>query len=181
MQDNLENSYRQNRENLDYKEVPKDLWEKIDSDLTPQVKTGKLIPDFIPYWSIAAMLAIALAFFFGFYLGKGVPNEKQQLAVQLPEDFLVAEAYYQEVINEKKDLVFSHPLSEDMSFDFNRDLAKLDTVYMELKVVYQKKGQQPRLLEQMIVNLKMRLNLLERQLEIIEKSKSQNHEKKISA
>jgi hypothetical protein len=178
--DNLEKRIGEVKKELDTLVPGEKVWQGIEKELESQIKP--IIINFKSrnlIWKIAAGLTgILVIFWIGFWTGT---NNKGQES-SLPPQFQEAEQFYLNKIETKKVAVFSYQLDEDMAYQFKKDLTVLDSIYQDLRNMYELKGAQPRLLENMILNLQKQSKILELQLEIINKQNSRGHEiKQISA
>ena len=171
--DNLERFIKENRKEFDDLSPAQGSWDKIKAKLEEdQGKTRTLLP--LLNWKLAAAITgILFVFGIGFWTGQ---SNQTQLGQQLPEEFLKAERYYFEKIETSKASLFSYELNEDLGYQFKKDLVELDSSYQDLKKIYMEKGEQPRLLENMILILQQQSKLLEYQLEIIIKQNEKDHE-----
>lgn len=94
------------------------------------------------------------------------------------------ELVYLEMISDRKIQLSSYEqkLNSSLQDVFQTDLDKLDAIYEELKTDLQNGLQTDQLVDAMILNLQMRVELLDRQIEIIrsiKQVKNENHETQI--
>jgi len=83
-------------------------------------------------------------------------------------DFDQIEHYYTQLIEEKQDLLTTYE-SEALEESFRNDLDQLDDLYAELKDQFENDIGDQKVKDAMIINLKIRLDILSRQIEILEK------------
>ncbi len=174
--DQFEKKIFELKEDMDQLDPSNNLWDRIEDELDrPEPKVRTI------FWGqamriAAAVSAILMIFWLG-YLAGNQDNTPAQVTSTLPEEFLEVEKFYQSKIEVSKAAVFSTPLDEDLNYQFKKDLVTLDSIYVGLKKLYAEKGAQPRLLEHMILNLQKQSELLQIQLEVIQKQKARGHEK----
>jgi hypothetical protein len=94
------------------------------------------------------------------------------------------EAVYLEMISDRKMQLSSYgdKINSGLPEIFKSELDKLDTIYEELKTDLQNGLQTDQLVDAMILNLQMRVELLDRQIEIIrsiKQVKKENHDTQI--
>ena len=173
--DEFEKRIRKHRQELDKLDPSPRIWENIEKELESGLGKTRTL-----FWNQAIKMAAVFAgLIMVFWIGYQFGNQEQgsEPIVTLPAEYLEVEKYYLEKIETTKAAVFAFPLDEDMNFQFRKDLVALDSIYNGLKELYAKKGAQPRLLENMILNLQNQTKLLQIQLEIIQKQKTRGHEK----
>ncbi len=171
--DNFEKRILNKRREMDPLDPAPRIWEGIEENLENGGKQRFLSFSFA--LKIAAALSgVIFVFWLGFIAGGN--GEEQQQAV-IPEQYHEAEQFYLGKIESSKAMVLSYELDEDLDYTFKKDLMQLDSIYIQLKNLLIKKGPQPRLMENMILNLQKQSKLLELQLEIIDKQKKRGHEK----
>ena len=104
--------------------------------------------------------------------------DKSKSEVQGPvlsEEFNQAEDYYVSLINQKRQSI-KDQLTPEQQEQFLVEIDQLDSMYVELKKTYQTNASNDRVMDAMINNLQLRLDILNRQLEILENIKNQNNE-----
>ena len=168
MGDQLEKFIMENREAFD-DAIPADqTWTKIDQRLT---KKGSVWPTI---WKVAAMLFMASTIFL--MIDK---NTNEPEGPILSEEFTQAEDYYVTLINQKRQAIKSQ-LTPEQHEQFLVEIDQLDSMYVELKKTYQTNASNDRVMDAMINNLQLRLDILNKQLDILENIKNQNNESDIS-
>ncbi|GAB4235222.1 MAG: hypothetical protein Tsb0034_09290 [Ekhidna sp.] len=164
MGDQLEKFVVENRPSFDDGAPSDELWNKIDHKLS---KKNNLLPTM---WKVAAVLFLVSTI----YLIVDKKNEVSNKP-QLSQEFVQAEDYYISLISERKKLI-KEQLSEEQEEMFLYDINQLDSMYTELKKTYQTNASNDRVVDAMINNLQLRLDILNKQLEILENIKNQNNE-----
>lgn len=168
MGDQLEKFIMENREAFDAA-VPSDkTWSKIDKRLT---KKGSVWPTI---WKVAAMLFMASTIFL--MIDKHTNESEGPI---LSEEFTQAEDYYVTLINQKRQAI-KNQLTPEQHEQFLVEIDQLDSMYVELKKTYQTNASNDRVMDAMINNLQLRLDILNKQLDILENIKNQNNESDIS-
>ncbi len=162
MQDNLKKFVNEHKDEFD-SITPKDLvWEGINSKLeASKVSASKII-----FWRSAAILLFICSIGLTFYANKDsalVANKR----VVYDNDFLTTEKYYASVIQEREALVImvasTYP---EIKNEFELDWNILDKSYANLKEEYAK-NQSSEVLNALVQNLQSRVNLLNKQINIL--------------
>ncbi|WP_424963596.1 hypothetical protein [Ekhidna sp.] len=168
MGDQLEKFIMDNREAFDTATPTDKTWSKIDQRLT---KKGSVWPSI---WKVAAMLFMASTIFL--MIDKNTDEKEGPI---LSEEFTQAEDYYVTLINQKRQAIKSQ-LTPEQHEQFLVEIDQLDSMYVELKKTYQTNASNDRVMDAMINNLQLRLDILNKQLDILENIKNQNNESDIS-
>ena len=169
MQDNLEKFVDENKEEFDSL-TPKDsLWKGVHKKLdASRHSAAKVI-----FWRAAAIILFVFSIGLTFYVNKESIVLKNQ-SVTYSDDFLTTEKYYTSVIQEREQLIKmvanTYP---EIKNDFEGDWIKLDESYSILKVEYEK-NQSKEVLNALVQNLRSRVDLLNRQIEVLESIDSDN-------
>lgn len=181
MKDRLERFVRDNREDFDSYEPSKALWKKIDAEVAQQQPKGKRLNGKIVrfgkmQWSmsIAAGIALLLTVGYGVMTYMQLPNEITGLS--LPPAY--RSAYGKELVQftsmiEQKREELKAMESEDpkLYHQFDAELQALDKSYQSLKSELPQNPNPEDLLKAMVQNLNMQIDLLNQQLQIIQKIK----------
>ena len=168
MGDQLEKFIMDNREAFDDATPSDQAWSKIDQKLTNKRSTWPTI------WKVAALLFMATTII--------LIIDKSKSEVQGPvlsEEFNQAEDYYVSLINQKRQSI-KDQLTPEQQEQFLVEIDQLDSMYVELKKTYQTNASNDRVMDAMINNLQLRLDILNKQLDILENIKNQNNESDIS-
>lgn len=163
MGDPFEKFVIQNREAFNDSEPSHELWGRIQQEIQPKKRNRSIV------WKLAAMLFLAANIYLiqDKYSGSKV--------VHLSSEFKEAENYYLTLINQKKQEI-ARSLDPDEEELFLHEIDELDSMYFNLKNNYQYKTSNERVLDAMINNLQLRLEILNRQIEILENIKSKSDE-----
>jgi len=175
--DRLENYMIQNRAAFDTVEAPEGLFEKIRR---PEKKVIRI------QWRQVAWRAAAVVIIFtaSYFVHDLINRDPQQpvVAEETPdinplfEEFLEAEVYYSAMIQQKKDKVFSLTKNDPMVYDeINTELVELDKVYDELKNDLGDNADNEQVLEALIQNYRLKLDILEEMLFMLQKADDQEN------
>ncbi len=177
----LEQFIRQNREEFDRYEVPVGLWEKIADQLEEEEEPDRKKPKVIKIptrnlWRVAAAVLLIVGIYGVIRLNDSTTSPESAEAVALQKinpELAEAEVYYTRMIEQKKEEI-AHLASQESNLDeeFYQDLEELDSMYIGLKEELYQMPTQERVMEAMIQNLQTRIEILNRQLEILQKIKN---------
>lgn len=164
--DNLEKFVQKNRSEFDDLKPNETIWEGIESQLPAPKKT------FLHIWKAAAVIFMITTL--GFFLYLVASNQSSDY--ELSTEFKDAESYYALTIAEKKKEL--HAISwedhEEASL-FNNQLDMLDDAYSNLKKEYRKTGED-QVYQALIYNLQLRVEILQKQLNLLQKLKEDENE-----
>ncbi len=173
--DNLEKYFKKHRQAFE-KDAPEDeVWQRIGNklDARDKMKSGGGDNAYSRYWKVAAIILLVLSTVL-------VWDKMQQENGNYPvaqstfeADFDRVEAYYTTLIAEKRSsLHLSENVSAELLEAFDEDLSKLEAMYQQLKEDYKNAPETGTLADAMVQNLRMRIEILNQQLQIIEKIKT---------
>ena len=160
MGDQFEKFIIDNRNQFDDEAPSGDLWNRIEHEVAPKRAPLGVI------WKIAAVLFLAST------IVLLIDRSTEPVGPQLSQEFVQAEDYYVTMINQRKDLI-KQQLTADQEALFLDEINQLDGMYLELKETYQANASNERVVDAMINNLQLRLDILNRQVEILENIKGQ--------
>lgn len=184
MKDRLERFVRDNQDDFDSYEPSKALWKKIEVEVAKQQPNGKRLNGKIvkfggARWgvSIAAGIAILLTIGYGIITYRAIPSDlasfnpgpvpsayKSTYGKELVEFASLIEQKREELKGlEKEDPQLYH--------QFDAELQALDKNYQNLKNELPQNPNPEDLLKAMVQNLTMQIDLLNQQLQIIQKIK----------
>ncbi len=169
MGDNLEKFIIENRDSFDDATPSEKVWNQIDQDL------GKKHSFWPKMWKVAAVIFMASTIFLVIDRNFNSMNEGPVLS----EEFIQAEDYYISLIAQKRQAI-KEQLTPEQHEQFLVEIDQLDSMYVELKKTYQTNASNNRVTDAMINNLQLRLDILNRQLDILQNIKNQNNEKDTS-
>jgi hypothetical protein len=183
----LEEFIQQNRAEFDAHEPSDQLWQKLSTQLDaapPRLAAppgGRLVP-ITRLWQMAAafaLLLVATVLLQYFWLRPpgqqaGLPaNQLEQIAPELME----AEQFYtQQVQLKRAELLRAGAPSLGLDKDVDQELSRLDNAYQELKRDLYRTGNQE-VVDRMIQNLQFRTELLNQQLETLQRVRTLNRQK----
>lgn len=122
-------------------------------------------------WKVAAVLFMVSTL----YLLIDKNLQDSQVSPQFSEEFRQAEDYYTQLISQKK-LQIQEELTLEEQGQLLEEIDQLDVLYVDLKKTYQTQASSDLVLDAMVSNLQLRLQILSKQLDILENIKDQNDE-----
>ncbi len=164
MGDQFEKFIMKNKDAFNEAEPSDKVWHRVTKKLDKKQSYLSIA------WKVAAMLFMASTI----YLIIDKNNESGAGPV-LSHEFEQAEDYYVNLISLKKQELKEKLTPEDQE-QFIADIDLLDSMYLELKKTYQINASNDRVVDAMISNLQIRLNVLNKQLEILESINDENNE-----
>lgn len=190
MKDKLKNFVQEHREAFDTFEPRAELWQEICQELPAARKEAKVIKiSFGQRASFSAdalfmrvAAAIVLLFACGltlFLMKQNTPKAANTIAAtsqnrlqNISPEIVEVEAYYTSQIQEKKSELSAYDLkllglNSDAGID--QELARLDSSYTQLKQELYTTPNTDLVVEAMIQNLQIRIEVLNRQLEVLQK------------
>jgi len=174
MSDSLENFIRKNREAFDDKTPPEGTWDRIEKSLPPARKTS--LWNSAPLWRAAAVIFMALSIYL--IIPKHIPKSPGGNDTAL-RDFNDIEKFYVEQISEKVELIDEFQRHDGVE-GFTNDFKQLEAMYAvlkeEMKVHPSKKVR-----EALVLNLLVRIDLLNQQLHALEHNTDVSNQKEGSA
>ena len=199
MKNNLERFIRDNREDFDAFEPPKDLWARIESGLATNDNVRPLNgrtqrnggfrdqPDekrpfgshFTIWrqldWRVAASIALLLLAGAFFYVNQRYGVTEQPEVVAVSPMYAKEFVQYTRLVDAKRDeLKQLTTNSPELYKEFATDLDRLERSYQTLKADLPTNPNQEVLVQAMIQNLQLQIDLLNEQLRVIQRIKRQN-------
>jgi hypothetical protein len=185
--DNIEKFITQNREAFDSEEPDMKVWAAIQKGMK-QGKSVRMVPMY-RLWQVAASIILLLGTGIGWLIYENKQLQKNAalpLSVnaaftvtldQIAPELAEAEDFYTRQIQLKSTELSRYDLKKlGLAKDYETELKKLNEAYDELKNDFYKTGSE-RVVEAMIQNLQYRMELLNKQLEILEKVQKQTLQK----
>ena len=169
MGDQLEKFIRENREAFDDANPNDRVWNSIDQKLSKKATMWPIM------WKVAAVLFMVSTIYL--MIDRNESSASDELI--LSEEFNQAEDYYVTLISQRKQAI-KEQLTPEQEEQFLMEIDQLDSMYLELKKTYQTNASNDRVMDAMISNLQLRLDILNKQLEILQNIKNQNNENDIS-
>lgn len=163
MNDKLEKFIKSHRADMDDKDPRPDLWIDIANEISSESKQRSLTKSFV-WWRAAAIL---LLFITSLMVIEKFISEPEKKEMAMNQQLMEAESFYIDLISQKKGEVLT--LSEEMELgsDFIQEVNMLDSMYTVLKKDL-KNGNEDNLVDAMILNLQLRIEVLNEQLSIIQ-------------
>lgn len=192
MKDRLEEFVNEHRDEFDVFEPRPDLWQNICQEIPAPRKEAKVInikfgerasfsADFL-FMRIAATVVLLLGCGLTLLLMKQntpdasnmVAASQQQVISNISPEIVEVEAYYVSQIEEMKGELSEYDkkvlgLGEQKEID--RELARLDSSYLQLKKQLYTTPNTEEIVEAMVQNLQIRIEVLNRQLEVLQSIK----------
>lgn len=182
--DRLERFVRDNRDGFDVFLPQDSLWDRIENSIPsvpaePQKKVKRLSSPYFD-WRIAAGVILALGTGYLFYLNNeyGVTRDPG-VALKVPA-YAREFNQYNTLIDEKRSEILKLASNNpELYRDFSADLKSLENSYQNLKSDLGNAPNQEALIRAMIENLQFQVDLLNRQLNILQRinKATQSHEK----
>lgn len=178
----LERFIRDHREELDAFEPPRDMWAKLEAQLPADTATpvGRVVPLWQrPLWRAAA--SILLIFSLGLigyrYLGSPSPGDPALARIN-PESARMAVQYVSLIDTKRQELRQLEQDDPALYREFSTEIEQLNRDYQTLRSELPRTPNQEELVQAMIQNLEMQVNILNRQLRVIQKIKQakESHE-----
>ncbi|MDW3193232.1 MAG: hypothetical protein R8G66_12740 [Cytophagales bacterium] len=163
MGDKLEKFINQHQGAFDAEAPSEGLWDRIEQDLPEDQKNS-----WWSYWKVAAMLFLVSTIVL---MVDRIDQPDQQLSVAttLSVEFVEAEQFYSQLIAERKEQIGAYDIQGDLHREFLDDINELHDLYLELKSTFEIKSGDQKLVDAMISNLQLRMRVLDRQIEILER------------
>lgn len=160
MGDDLEKFIVRNRSEFD-SEIPGDkVWTGIHKGL-------KNKRSYEIWWKVAAVIFLASTIFLIVDRNMDQPLGEDGVGMELSE-FNQAEDFYIKLIAEKKAEIAKFDRGQ-LKREFLLEIDRLDQMYAELKRTYKRQNSTDLLVDAMISNLKLRIDILNHQIKILEK------------
>ena len=174
MSDRLEKFVKQHREQFDLREPDPSIWLKINTDS----KTVAQERQPMRWLRIAAAVAMIFAgSTAGIYFLTGESVDANRQSSELYLEILETEQYYSQIVSDRYDelkpFLASNPSAEEM---LSTDMEELDEVYEELKEDLKDNASNPEVIEAMILNYRVKLEILEDLLIQLKEKENQDYE-----
>lgn len=177
----LEKFIQDHRQEFDDAYPSLKLWTEIERELGQPAQPGQVQPEQIRptrirrmrWYSVAAsvLVLMTLAGLGGHYLGRHASQPTtQEILAQVAPDFSEVETYYSQEISER----YAQLTSYQSDPDVDADLAQIDVAMEELRaeLADAPPGREEQLVQQLIASYRLKLQILERVLESLERAKA---------
>ena len=178
--DNLEKYIKENRAAFDDKKPPEDAWHNINDQL--ENSETRVVPISTYLWRAAAIILFAAVV----WLLVDRSDSKDTIAGVngfINENeiaFNDVEAFYINEIETKQSMISQFVADNpELDRDLLGEIDQLDSTYHMLKSTAEV-GQSEKIIDAMVLNLQMRIDILNQQLEVLEKIKSIKENENIS-
>jgi len=175
MSDRLEEFVKQHREQFDLHEPDPSIWLKINT------ANQAVAPERRPMRWLRIAAAVAMIFAgstAGIYFLTGEKADANRHSSELYLEILETEQYYSQIVSDRYDelkpFLASNPVANEM---LSTDMEELDEVYKELKEDLKDNASNPEVIEAMILNYRVKLEILEDLLIQLKEKENQDYEK----
>jgi hypothetical protein len=169
MKDELEDFIRQNRNAFDDKEPSEKNWKNIRASLTMSGNKG--LWNSVVVWRAAAMIFMALSI----YLLVPKNQKSHPVAEASLSEFNDVEAFYVQQISDKVEMIDEFQRNEGLN-GFTQDFKQLEAMYLVLKEEMKTHPSQ-KVKDALVLNLLVRIDLLNQQLHKLEKTYPRDEKK----
>lgn len=170
MNDPLEDFIKQNRGGFDDKEPSRDVWRNIERAMGFEQRS---LWNSVALWRAAAVVFMVLS---GYLLVPKFATDRPQNPDVAMHDFKDVEAFYVNQISEKVGMIDEFQKSEGLN-GFTQDFQRLEAMYMVLKDEM-KSDPSRKVQDAMVLNLLVRIDLLNQQLYKLEKERPKSSKSK---
>ena len=179
---NLEQFIQNNREAFDNCEAPARLWDRIDKSLGKEIiqktESDEIIIKFkkssistLKIWAMAASLTLLIGYVSVFYLNNK-SNSTEQIVAEVAPQYGDKMVQYTSLIESKRVEIKQIETHDPVMYqEFATEIEKLNLDYQNLQTELSQTPNQEDLVKAMVQNLQVQLDILNRQLKIIEKVK----------
>ncbi len=165
--DHLEKFILEHRNEFDSDIPSEHLWEKMSGKITPGNNYSWI-------WKAAAILFFGLS---TYLLVDRIEQENSTLVSNEIMEFINAETYYNSMIKVRREELEIYIGKDSPYFiEFSADIAELDSIYSQLKHEFDLNNDDF-VMEAMIKNLQLRIEVMDRQMQIIQKVQKLNKNK----
>jgi hypothetical protein len=178
MDDRLEKYIKSHRAEMDDKNPRNDLWSDIESELNQNTKQRHISKTVI-FWRAAAVILLLITSWLAFdKLNRNFSDENVGNVAVLSPQLIEAETFYISLIGQKKEEIKVMSEKYDLGGDFLNDINMLDSMYSVLKEDMNN-GNEENVADAMILNLQLRIEILNQQLGIIQSIENSQKDEKI--
>ena len=170
MKDPLDDFIQKNRQAFDDKEPSDRVWRNVENSISFK---NKGIWNSVVLWRAAAIVFMVMS---GYLLIPKTGSKPIAAADPAATEFNDVEAFYFQQISEKVELIDGFQKSEGLN-GFTQDFQQLEAMYMILKEEMKNTPSQ-KVKDALVLNLLLRINLLNQQLYKLEKEYGHTNKKK---
>ncbi|WP_420583191.1 hypothetical protein [Reichenbachiella sp.] len=181
MKDKLEDFIKSNREGFDDLEPRSDTWSKIQQELLQENKQK----DYTWLWKAAAVIFLCISV--GLAVDRTMNADIEEVAAvnqsqkSRSSELREVEGYYTQLISQKRSEIKSVIDKKGLvDVELLEDMQQLDNMYAKLKKDLKRNQNDERLINAMIQNLQLRVEILNKQLRILERISKHEQDEKIS-
>ncbi len=177
--DNLKKYIKQHRDEFDSEEPRKKVWDKIENSISKKEVSTISIGGWL--WRAAAVFLLLTTSVL--LIDRAQQPEAIIVADEgdgsFMEEFDNAERFYLNQIDEMQSKLSDYAQDELISQQFMVDLNNLDSLYNTLKSDFRDSGSNERIADALIQNLRIRMEIINQQLMILERIKQQRNDENI--
>ncbi len=174
MSDRLEDFVKQHQEQFDQHEPDPSIWLKINPANAQTTKERK------PMRWLSMAAAVALIFAgstAGIYFLSGVKTEVDRLGNEMYLEMQETEQYYNHMVSQRYDELKPYLVNDPSANEMlTTDMDELDDVYTELKEDLKDNASNSEVIEAMILNYRVKLEILEEVLNQLKEKENQDYE-----
>ena len=180
MDDRLEKFIKSHRAEMDEKNPRKDVWAGIEKELVQnQNIKQRHISKPVIFWRAAAVILLLTTSWLAFdKVNQYLEGDESFEVAEASTLLLEAETFYISLINQKRSEISIMSKKYDLGDDFLDEIDKLDSMYAVLKQDM-KNGNEVNLIDAMILNLQLRIEILNQQLKIIQSIENSQKDEKV--
>ena len=175
MSDRLEEFVKQHREKFDLHQPDPSVWLRINPSRVPVARERRPMRWLRVAAAIAMIFAGSTA---GIYFLAGGRSDTRQYSRELYMEMQETEQYYSRLVAQRYDelrpFLAADPAADEM---LKADMEELDRVYQELKDDLKDNVSNPEVIEAMILNYRVKLEILEDLLNQLKEKENQDYEK----
>ena len=165
--DSLGKFIAENREAFDAQNPPENTWRKIETSLPNTSR--QIFWSSVTFWRAAALVFFGLSAYLLIVKNYSRPNKQEIAEIQGFNDL---ETYYSSQISEKMDMVHRYQSTTGLTEDeITQNLKKLEAMYLVLKDEMKRRPSQD-VRDALVLNLLVRIDLINQQLNKLDKPAS---------
>lgn len=181
--DSLENFIRRNKQEFDRFVPSEEIWAKLENALDEKKQPKVITLTYTTLWRAAAVVLLLMGVTV-LWRYAGFRGQESKVAIKnidlkkINPELAEVEIYYTSLIAQKNDEIKKFTDADpELSRDFSKELASLDSMYVKLKEELATLPAKEKVMDAMILNLQLRIQVLNQQLAILEKIRNLKKEK----